>query len=200
MVATPIVPRQAYDEKRSQAFIANLVSALGDDDGIRVGLTALVPLGNATGWTGFRFPGEDKSRTRQLRTQDVSANYFDLLEIPLVAGRVFLPSEPRGVVLINEAMARQHFPGDNPIGRTLVMAQDESFQINGIVRDGLLLGLGGGLLVSRALEGYTDRIGSFDLVTYGSVGAILAVAALVATYVPVRRAARVDPATALRCE
>jgi putative ABC transport system permease protein len=56
------------------------------------------------------------------------------------------------------------------------------------------------VLVSRALDGYTDGIGRFDTVTFASVAAILALTALVATYVPVRRATRVDPATALRAE
>ena len=76
-----------------------------------------------------------------VRTQDVSASYFDVLGIPLVAGRMFQPSDARGVVVINEAMARQHFAGDNPLGRTLVMARDESWQIIGIVRDAYISGL-----------------------------------------------------------
>jgi putative ABC transport system permease protein len=54
--------------------------------------------------------------------------------------------------------------------------------------------------VTRVLEGYLYGVGRFDAVTFASVAAVLAVAALAATYVPVRRATRVDPATALRCE
>lgn len=65
---------------------------------------------------------------------------------------------------------------------------------------GLLLGLAGAVAVSRVLEGYLYGIDPFDAVTFAAVAVVLAVAALVATYVPVRRATRVDPATALRCE
>ena len=65
---------------------------------------------------------------------------------------------------------------------------------------GLLLGLAGAVAVSRFLEAYLYGVGRFDVVTFAGVAAILAVAALVATYVPVRRATRVDPATALRAE
>jgi ABC-type lipoprotein release transport system permease subunit len=65
---------------------------------------------------------------------------------------------------------------------------------------GLLLGLAGAVAVSRFLETYLYGVGRFDVVTFAGVAVILAVAALVATYVPVRRATRVDPATALRCE
>ena len=65
---------------------------------------------------------------------------------------------------------------------------------------GLVLGLAGAVLVSRALDGFTDGIGPFDTVTFASVVTILALAALGATAGPVRRAPRVAPATALRAE
>ena len=52
----------------------------------------------------------------------------------------------------------------------------------------------------ETLSPFEDRMRDFDAVTFAAVAAILAAAALVATYVPVRRATRVDPATALRCE
>ena len=69
----------------------------------------------------------------------VSPRYFATLGIPILAGRDFDErdsSRVPHVVIVNETFARRHFPGENPIGRTLVtgMAQLPS-QIVGVVAD-----------------------------------------------------------------
>src|SRR5258708_23809757 len=69
----------------------------------------------------------------------VSPKYFSTLGIPIRAGRDFDErdsSRVPHVVIVNETFARRHFPGENPIGRTLVtgMAQLPS-QIVGVVAD-----------------------------------------------------------------
>jgi predicted permease len=48
--------------------------------------------------------------------------YFEALGIPLRAGRAFTADDGRmrePVVIVNEAMARMHWPGENPVGRRL---------------------------------------------------------------------------------
>jgi putative ABC transport system permease protein len=76
-----------------------------------------------------------------------------------------------------------------------------------IVRRGVLLaglGLAAGLLLAlataRFLAAFLFGLSPFDLPTFAAVTAALGVAALVACYVPARRAARVDPIVALRVE
>ena len=68
----------------------------------------------------------------------------------------------------------------------------------------IALGLGIGLVLcvtaSRALTTLLFDTAPTDPVTYGGVVAVLAASGLLASYVPVRRALRIDPNAALRCE
>jgi len=65
---------------------------------------------------------------------------------------------------------------------------------------GLLAGLGGAGLLGRALEAFLVGVEALDAATLLFVAVLLAGVALVASLVPARRAARVDPLDALRCE
>ena len=77
---------------------------------------------------------------------------------------------------------------------------------NGSVRarvnaaDGAALGLGGAVVLVRAMESLLYVIPPLDPVTFGSATAILFAVAATASYLPVRRAARTDPALPSRSE
>ena len=65
---------------------------------------------------------------------------------------------------------------------------------------GIGLGLAGALLAIRALASFLYGVGATDPMTLGSVALLLLIVALTASYVPSRRALRVDPIAALRAE
>ncbi|HUR95397.1 MAG TPA: ABC transporter permease [Gemmatimonadales bacterium] len=65
---------------------------------------------------------------------------------------------------------------------------------------GLLLGLAGAAAASRVLRGLLYGVGTTDPITYAAVAGFLTAVALLASYLPARRAARADPVTALREE
>jgi putative ABC transport system permease protein len=74
-------------------------------------------------------------------TSSVSPGYFDVMAIPLVAGRNFdtrdHPQSPP-VILINETLARRHFEQEDAIGRkltTLGYGRRITREIVGVVRD-----------------------------------------------------------------
>jgi putative ABC transport system permease protein len=65
---------------------------------------------------------------------------------------------------------------------------------------GLLLGLAGALALSRLLSSLLFGVGPRDALTYASVSILLLAAALVSSYLPARRATRIDPIATLRAE
>ena len=76
-----------------------------------------------------------------------------------------------------------------------------------IVRGGMTLafwgvgiGIAGALTVSRLMRSLLFGVGSNDLVTFVSVPSLLASIAFIASYIPARRASRIDPSISLRCE
>ena len=69
-----------------------------------------------------------------------------------------------------------------------------------VVLIGLAIGLVGALLLTRLMETILFNISPTDPVTYAGVTAFLLVIGLLATFLPARRAAGVDPVEALRAD
>jgi ABC-type antimicrobial peptide transport system permease subunit len=65
---------------------------------------------------------------------------------------------------------------------------------------GITVGLAGALALTRFMQGIIFGVSSFDLVTFAGVTAMLIAVALAASYLPARRASRIDPMEALRTE
>ena len=65
---------------------------------------------------------------------------------------------------------------------------------------GIAIGLVGALGITRVIRGLLIDVSSTDAVSFIGVTLFLAAVALLASYVPARRATRVDPLTALRSE
>jgi putative ABC transport system permease protein len=65
---------------------------------------------------------------------------------------------------------------------------------------GIVVGLAIALAAGRVMRGFLFHVSPFDPATFASVAAALAVVALLASYIPARRATRVDPMIALRGE
>jgi putative ABC transport system permease protein len=90
------------------------------------GLTSTLPFTGGPA-TDFEIEGRPQAEAGQTPIADiriVDADYFRTLGIPLRDGRAFTERDtaaaPR-VMIINEEMARRHWPGENPIGRRVTM-------------------------------------------------------------------------------
>jgi len=93
------------------------------------------------------------------------------------------------------------------IGVRLALGAVSSDVVAMVLRSGLRLtvagiaaGLAGAVALSRILRTFLFGVSSLDPLTYGAVGAILVLVAALATYLPSRAAARLDPLIVLREE
>jgi putative ABC transport system permease protein len=65
---------------------------------------------------------------------------------------------------------------------------------------GLALGCAGALVATRIIRSFLYEVSPTDPLTFACVALVLAGVALLASYLPARRAAKTDPMTALRYE
>jgi hypothetical protein len=71
---------------------------------------------------GYRIAGDDEQYWAQYHA--VTEDYFTVLGTDLRAGRAFQATDRASgepVVIINEALAQQHFPGVDPVGRSITI-------------------------------------------------------------------------------
>ncbi len=69
-----------------------------------------------------------------------------------------------------------------------------------LVSVGVLLGLAGALAATRLLQSWLYDVSASDPLTFAGVALLLAIVAFLACWIPARRATKVDPMIALRCD
>src|SRR5262249_60082112 len=65
---------------------------------------------------------------------------------------------------------------------------------------GLAIGLAGALVLTRLMSSVLYGVGATDVATFAGVTLLLGSVVLIACYIPARRAAKIDPMIAIRCE
>jgi len=137
------LPTSQYPDAGSrQRFIEQLLNALRDIPGVQTATASGdIPLngGNRTLYArGDRDLPPVEQRTAA-PSHDVAPDFFKTWRIPLLAGREFNEHDTvdsQNVVLISQTGAKKVFPGENPIGKTLlVTSAGTPCEIVGIVGD-----------------------------------------------------------------
>jgi predicted permease len=144
------LPEKQYSKPEQRvAFAESLLERVRRLPGVRAaGLGTVVP---GAGWGGdrvFLIPGHpsyEPAHQPDAATRMADPGYFDALQIPLIAGRVF-DSHDRldhsNQVIITKELAKRYFPGENPLQKHIVMGTDATSQRNtyevvGVVGDAL---------------------------------------------------------------
>jgi putative ABC transport system permease protein len=128
------VPASAYGEAQSVALVQTL-RAWQDAAGVPAVLVRAAPLGNARYMTSMRREDEPVDAERSTDVHKVDTSYFDVLGIPMVAGRAFTRADGEDVVIVNEAFARRWLGGRSALGATIVMGGTSARRVIGVARD-----------------------------------------------------------------
>ncbi|MGC2110603.1 MAG: FtsX-like permease family protein, partial [Candidatus Korobacteraceae bacterium] len=142
--ATVSLPKTVYDKDAKQAaFYSALEERLGSIPGVSsAALTDSLPFSGNGGFNSFVIQGKpvgpnDPGPHGGIRL--ATPQYFSTLRIPILMGRTFTAQDRQGtqlVAVIDDVLARQYWPGENPIGQHLGFDQAKGpwYEIVGIVR------------------------------------------------------------------
>jgi predicted permease len=145
------LPRSRYaDNGKIAAFERALLESLHGRPGIQsAGFATYLPLGGSDNDWSFIIEGRPPlpvGTYNMTKYRPVSAGYFETIGIPLLRGRSFTSAdtaESPWVVVINDSMAREYWPSENPIGQRLNLAEPPWRTVIGVVGDVLHEGLDG---------------------------------------------------------
>ena len=120
------------DDERVASFYSQLLERASAAPGVvSVGAISGLPLSGSSINLHFTIEGRPPvAREAQPITEYriVTPRYFESIGIPLLAGRDVAETDTKqtpNVVVINEAFARQHFPGENPLGQHIRLQVQE---------------------------------------------------------------------------
>ena len=110
---------------RVESFYDRLLEALGNQS-TRLAAVAADGVADALFIEGQPVPQPGES-VPELRA--VSGRYFETLRLPILEGRAISAADDRDrppVVVLSKSIARQHWPGDDPIGRHVRLSKNDS--------------------------------------------------------------------------
>jgi putative ABC transport system permease protein len=146
------LPESKYPEgAQANAFFEQAEQRIRRLPGVIAVGSTIVPALKGTGWTSdATIEGRPpENYVTEVRHKAITPDYFRAMGITLLRGRFFNESDTdksQPVIIVNAALARRHFPGEDPIGKRIKFSkpqvQDEWQTIIGVVNDEKQDGLG----------------------------------------------------------
>src|ERR1700734_128251 len=123
MTASLDLPDTKYSDPKKAGFFRELIPQLQAIPGVQSAAAVFpLPMSGDEIRTSFQIEGKPVAKSDEPHTsvRVVTPNYFGTMRIPLLQGRDFTErdeTKTTPVIVINEALARQFFPNENPIGK-----------------------------------------------------------------------------------
>jgi predicted permease len=144
LAASVSLDRGQYEAEAGRALYRELVDRAEALPGVRsAGLALLVPPVLLDVTVDLELP-ERPDETRGARLNFVDAGFFETLGIPVLAGRLFDGRDAaggRGVVVVSRSLAESLWPGEDPLGRTVLVNRfrpedpGPEYEVVGVVGD-----------------------------------------------------------------
>jgi putative ABC transport system permease protein len=118
------LPQSRYPARAQKAeFFRQVLERISTLPGVTAaGAAQRIPLGGGSTNGDFSVVGRPPLEEKDMPYADkrvITPGYFAAMRIPLVAGRVFSDADREPVVMINQALARKIFAGEDPLGKQL---------------------------------------------------------------------------------
>ncbi|HEX8140364.1 MAG TPA: ABC transporter permease, partial [Pyrinomonadaceae bacterium] len=143
VVDIPLSRAKYATEEQQTAYVRQVIERTSALPGVvSVAAVNILPLSGNGRQASFTIEGRPAVPPGQEPDAEVSAvtpDYFRTMGIPLRSGRTFTERDAKdapGAVVISETLARRNFPGEEPVGKRLVIDDAKPpYQIIGIVGD-----------------------------------------------------------------
>ncbi len=140
MIVMAVNPSSAgYDPQQTQQYFRDVVERAQSAPGVQaVAVANSFPLGGGFQQTVVLEGDDPAQRGKMSYTTNVSNDYFETMGVSLLQGRAFNEldrSDTRAVAVINEAMARRYWDGEDALGKrfSFISTPDQIVEVVGIV-------------------------------------------------------------------
>jgi putative ABC transport system permease protein len=141
-----LLPGSRYGEAHQRiTFFRQTLERVRSLPGVRsASAVSFLPFADLGAATSFLIVGQPEPPPGENHTTDVRVidpDYFNTMGIQLLRGRTFTDqeaTEARHVIIVNESLARNHFPDEDPLGKKLIvhmMNEPVPSEIVGVVKD-----------------------------------------------------------------
>jgi putative ABC transport system permease protein len=137
----------------------------------------------------------------EARNQELTSDRFNVMLFSAFAAAALLLAAIGIYGVMSFVVAQRR----HEVGLRMALGADRSQVVRLVLRDGMrtallgtALGFGGAYLVGRAMQGMWFGVSPLDVPRFAAIAVTLVATALLACYLPARRASGVDPAVALR--
>jgi putative ABC transport system permease protein len=127
LTANLILPSAKYrDEPQTALFYNDLVQRVKTEPGVEsAAVVNYLPLGGSNSSDAYLLEGQPapaRGEENIARYRTCSPGYFTTMRIPILKGRAFTDQDKAGatpVVIVNETLARKHWPGQDAVGKRM---------------------------------------------------------------------------------
>jgi predicted permease len=135
-----------YSNEKTAEFLKQLREKTEAMPGVRsVSYMSVVPLSIGTADYDFEVPAtkDHAAKKSNANVNSVGTRYFETMSIPLLRGRDFnVQIDDEHAAIINEKMAADMFPGQDPIGQTFSDEKKAKYTVIGVARNSKLRTIG----------------------------------------------------------